>query len=152
VDIWQLYGAYASPESRRPLSDEQRQLLAVCDLRQEVNSGGFDSYLRFWGADTASDALAIVGGALGEPWRQVLVEALGIFGTANPSTADERADVLNGAAEADDVLGLLDDRFFELENSHDADVALGQLAETLSPWPGSHTASPKRRFWGRKSD
>ena len=89
MDIWQLYGAYASPESRRPLSDEQRQLLAVCDLRQEVNSGGFDSYLRSWGADTASDALAIVGGALGEPWRQVLVEALGIFGTANPSTAEE---------------------------------------------------------------
>ncbi|PUA80895.1 DMP19 family protein [Nocardioides currus] len=93
MDIRQLYEAYATSESRRPLRDEQRQLLAVCDLRQEVNSGGFDSYLRFWGADTASDALAIVGCALGEPWRQVLVEALDLFGTANPSTADERATV-----------------------------------------------------------
>lgn len=152
MDIWQLYEAYATPESRRPLSDEQRQLLALCDLRQEVNSGGFDSYLRFWGADTASDALAIVGSALGEPWRQVLVEALDVFGTANPSTADERAEVLDDAAEADDVLGLLDDRFYELEGSQDTDAALGQLAETLSPWPGTHTPSPKRRFWGRKSD
>ena len=152
MNIWQLYEAYATPESRRPLSDEQRQLLALCDLRQEVNSGGFDSYLRFWGADTASDALAIVGGALGEPWRQVLVEALDIFGSANPRTADERAEALDDAAEADDVLGVLDERFFELEGSQDADAALGQLAETLSPWPDADTPSPKRRLWGRKSE
>ncbi|HMM95829.1 DUF4375 domain-containing protein [Phycicoccus sp.] len=152
MDIWQLYGAYATPESRRPLSDEQRQLLAVCDLRQEVNSGGFDTYLRFWGADTAPDALAIVEGALGEPWRQGLVEALDIFGTANPSTADERAEVLDDAAEADDMLGMLDERFYELEGSQDADAALGQRAEALSPWPDAGTPSPKRRLWGRKSD
>lgn len=152
MDVWQRYEVYATPESRRPLSDEQRQLLAVCDLRQEVNSGGFDSYLRFWGADTASDALAIVGGALGEPWRQILVEALDIFGSTPPSTADERAQVLDDAAEADDVLGSLDQRFFDLEGSQDADAALGQLAETLSPWPDVDAPSRRRRFWGRKSD
>lgn len=150
MDIWKLYEAYATPEARRPLSDKQRQLLAVCDLRQEVNSGGFDSYLRFWGADTSSDALAILGGALGEPWRQVLNEALGVFGTASPSTADERAAVIDGAAEADDVLGLLNERFFELEGSQDADAALGQLAEELIPWPDAETPRPKRRLWGRR--
>lgn len=117
MDIWGLYAAYSQPASRLSLNEEQRRLLAVCDFRQEVNSGGFDSYLRHWGTDTASDALAMLPRSLGEPWQQLLAEALAILGTAIPSTADERATVLNDAAEADDVLGLLDERFYELENS-----------------------------------
>ncbi len=28
-------------------------IAAICDLRQEVNSGGFDSYFRYWGGDSA---------------------------------------------------------------------------------------------------
>lgn len=135
MDIWNLYDAYPTEESRGGLHEEQRQLLAVCDFRQEVNSGGFDSYLRYWGADTASEALAILPRALGEPWQRVLAEALAIFGTANPASADERAEVLDDAAEADDVLGLLDARFYELEGSQDADAALGVLADQLGPWP-----------------
>lgn len=151
MDIWSLYETYPTHESRVGLTAEQRRILAVCDLRQEVNSGGFDSYLRYWGADSASEALAILPRALGEPWRQVLAEALAIFGTSDPSTADERAEVLDDAAEADDVLGLLDSRFYELEGSQDADSALGVLAAECGPWPGDETAPPKRRFWGRWS-
>jgi hypothetical protein len=151
VDIWTLYETYSTPESRVALTAEQRRLLAVCDFRQEVNSGGFDNYLRYWGADTASEALAILPRALGTPWHQVLAEALAIFGTANPSTADERAEVLDDAAEADDVLGLLNTRFYELEGPQDADSALGDLADELGPWPGEEAAAPKRRFWGRQS-
>jgi hypothetical protein len=135
VDIWTLYESYSTQESRVSLTAEQRRLLAVCDFRQEMNSGGFDTYLRYWGADTASEALAILPRALGDPWHQVLAEALAVFGTANPSTADERAEVLDGAGEANDVLGLLDTRFFELEGSQDADRALGDLADDLGPWP-----------------
>jgi hypothetical protein len=76
VDIWDLYETYSTHDRRGDLTEEQSQLLAVCDFRQEMNSGGFDTYLRYWGADSASEALAILPRALGVPWRQVLVEAL----------------------------------------------------------------------------
>ncbi len=148
MDIWRLYETFATEEGRAELTTRQRQVLAVCDLRQEVNAGGFDSYLRHWGADSASDALAILPRALGQPWHDVLAQALGIFGTSDPSTADERAALLDDA-EADDVLGLLDSRFYELEASQDADDALGRLADECAPWPGEEPAAPWRRLPGR---
>jgi hypothetical protein len=52
VDVWDVY---ASLSGRDPstLNDEQRRLIAVCVLRQELNSGGFDSYFRYRGGNSA---------------------------------------------------------------------------------------------------
>lgn len=152
MDIWDLYAQYDDAAKRSGLTPEQRQLLAICDLRQEVNAGGFDSYLRCWGADTAHDALTLLPRALGDEWHRVLTEALSIFGTANPTNADERAEVIDGAAEADDVLGFADDRYYELEAQQNADERLGVLADELSPWPTPPAAPQKRRLFGRRKD
>jgi hypothetical protein len=152
VDIWDLYAQYDDAAKRSRLTPEQRQLLAICDLRQEVNAGGFDSYLRYWGADTAGDALTLLPRALGDEWHRVLTEALSIFGTASPTNADQRAEVIDGAAEADDVLGLADERFYELEAEQSADERLGALADELSPCPTQTSAPQKRRLFGRRKD
>lgn len=143
MDLWDLYTRCGDGASRAALTREQRQFLAVCDLRQEVNAGGFDSHLRRWGADTASEALALLPRALGEEWHRVLSDALAVLGTAATADADERAAVLDAAAGADDVLERADERFLALEAGQDADVRLGLLADELSPWPtGGNAGSP----------
>lgn len=57
ADVWDVYNTL-SQHNRSSLNGDQRGLLAVCDLRQEVNSGGFDAYFRYWGGDSAPMALA----------------------------------------------------------------------------------------------
>jgi hypothetical protein len=57
---------------------------AICDLRQEVNSGGFDSYFRYWGGDSASDALRALPGILGTEWAKLLSAAMGFLGADYP--------------------------------------------------------------------
>jgi hypothetical protein len=47
TDVWSFY-ELANDTDRARFSDVERAVLAICDLRQEVNSGGFDSYLRYW--------------------------------------------------------------------------------------------------------
>ncbi|MBS2939517.1 hypothetical protein KDN32_17380 [Nocardioides sp. J2M5] len=60
--------------------------------------------------------------------------------------------MLDGAEGASEVLGLLDDRFYELEGTQDADSALGHLADEFSPWPGAEASKAKRGFWPQKSN
>ncbi len=64
VDAWTYYESMHGADRSR-LSPVERSVLALCDLRQEVNSGGFDSYFRYWGGDSAPDAVAVVGALLG---------------------------------------------------------------------------------------
>jgi len=45
VDLWQFYESLNG--ARDGLSAQERGVAAICDLRQEVNSGGFDSYFRY---------------------------------------------------------------------------------------------------------
>ncbi|WP_406051581.1 DUF4375 domain-containing protein [Kribbella sp. NBC_00889] len=46
--VWEFYEALVEG-SRQDLTPVQRGVAAICDLRQEVNSGGFDSYFSHWG-------------------------------------------------------------------------------------------------------
>ncbi len=75
ADVWEAYEAHGSAR-RQTLSQRERDVFAVSDFRQEVNSGGFDGYFRSWGGDTALEAVAALPGLLGEPWAQVLRDAL----------------------------------------------------------------------------
>jgi len=125
IDVWEFYEEYTESD-RALLSERERQVLAVCDFRQEVNSGGFDSYFRYVGGDTALTAVAALPRLLGSPWAELLGEAVALLGTPYPRDPDDRAAKLD---ELEASLGDLDARFRKLEASANADA---RLAEALS--------------------
>jgi hypothetical protein len=98
----------------------EREVAALCDLRQEVNSGGFDSYFRYWGCDTANEALAALPTVLGQAWADLLAEAMELLGPDYPADIDARHDRLDGL-HLDEALDALDARFYEPEDVTDAD-------------------------------
>jgi hypothetical protein len=57
VDVWAVHEALQG-QDEGSLSAAELSLVAVGDLRAEVNNGGFDRYLRYSGANTAARALA----------------------------------------------------------------------------------------------
>jgi Domain of unknown function (DUF4375) len=130
-DVWDLYGQLAEQDPAS-LSPEQRALVAVCDLRQEVNAGGFDNYFRAWGGDSAEDALAALPHLLGQQRADLLRSAMAFLGPAYPSDPDERGDMLD-QLDLDDRLDELDQRFYALEGETDADSRLNAYLDA-SPW------------------
>lgn len=58
VGIWEFYEALGD-QPRGELTPTMQGLGAVRDLRQEVNSGGFDSYFRYWGGDTGTSLCVV---------------------------------------------------------------------------------------------
>jgi len=128
TDVWDFYEQYTESD-RSALSERERQVLAVCDLRQEVNSGGFDAYFRYWGGDTAPTAAAALPQLLGSPWAEVLREGMALLGHPYPASADDRAEKLDGDA-VNEALHDLDRRFYALEGSTDADT---RLTEVIKP-------------------
>lgn len=125
-DIWTFYERLSDGDRAR-LTPRRRGLVAICDLRQEVNSGGFDSYFSYWGGNTASEALALLPTALGEEWAVLLREAMGRLGATYPTSENERTEImddLEGGAFED-----LDDRFFALEAASQADARLSAMLD-----------------------
>jgi len=125
VDVWQFYETL-SDETRQNLSEAQRAVAAICDWRQEVSSGGFDSYFRYWGGNTAATAVAALPEALGSEWAGLLREGVALFGPEYPTEPDRRGAVLDGL-DLEDRLEQMDARFFELEAALDADARLGEF-------------------------
>ncbi|MEV6412012.1 DUF4375 domain-containing protein [Kribbella sp. NPDC051718] len=124
TDVWEFYEQYAE-EDRSSLNERDRQVLAICDFRQEVNSGGFDSYFRYWGGDTALTAAAGLSRLLGVAWADLLGEAVGLFGVPYSLDADERAEKIDSQS-LNATLGELDLRFRKLEASTGADARLAE--------------------------
>jgi hypothetical protein len=122
VDAWAYYESMQGAERTR-LSAAQRSVLAVCDLRQEVNSGGFDSYFRYWGGDSAPDAVSVLASVLGAEWGEVLREAMALFGPDYPAASRDRERILDSIG-LDETLEELDRRFFDLEATTDADAMM----------------------------
>jgi len=124
VDVWDVY-ANLSGRDLSTLNDEQRGLVAVCDLRQEVNSGGFDSYFRYWGGNSALDAAVALQGLLGQDWVDLLKEAMDLLGPEYPIAQPARENLVD-ARDLDDQFEDLDNRFYALESSRDADARLNE--------------------------
>jgi hypothetical protein len=122
TDVWDVYGQLADREPAT-LTPAQRGLVAVCDLRQEVNAGGFDNYFRAWGGNSADAALTALPDLLGQEWADLLRSAMALLGPAYPSDPDERGDTLD-QRDLDDRLHELDERFYALEAQTDADTTL----------------------------
>ncbi|WP_405063437.1 DMP19 family protein [Kribbella sp. NBC_01505] len=127
IDAWAFYEEFAESD-RSSLSERERQVLAVCDFRQEVNSGGFDSYFRYNGGDTALTAMTALPRLLGARWADLFGEAVALFGAPYPPDPDERAEKIDDDS-LDATLDELDKRFYLLEASTNADA---RLTEALS--------------------
>ena len=123
VDVWQFYESLTG--TREGMPTDRRAVAAICDLRQEVNSGGFDSYFRYWGGDSASDALRALPDILGMAWVELLSIAMGLFGTDYPKSADEREARIDDL-QLDERFDALDAQFFELEAATEADRLLSE--------------------------
>lgn len=124
-DVWTFYEALGE-SSREDLTPQQRGVAAICDLRQEVNSGGFDSYFSYWGGDTAQEALKALPASLGDEWVRLLSEAMGLFGHPYPTHPDARAALIE-ELHLQEALGVLDERFYALEAATDPDARLSGL-------------------------
>ncbi|QOK24201.1 DUF4375 domain-containing protein [Janibacter indicus] len=122
TDVWSFYEAIGEAD-RRGLTPQEEQVAAICDLRQEINSGGFDGYFRYWGGNTAPTALSGLRALLGEPWAALLEDALALFGDTYPSNQTHREELLD-RLDLGDALDELDSRFYDLESSTDADERL----------------------------
>jgi hypothetical protein len=122
TDVWEFYEALAE-KSRVDLAPHQRGVAAICDLRQEVNSGGFDGYFSYWGGDTAQEALAALPATLGEDWAALLSEAMNLLGYPYPADQGNR-EVLVLELALDDTFAVLDQRFYDLEAATNADAVL----------------------------
>lgn len=122
--VWDFYEAIAL-KPRTGLTRTEQTVAAICDLRQEINSGGFDAYFRYDWGDTATVALEGIGSILGSEWHSLLAEAVSLLGETYPPDSQTRADLLD-ELEQDDELSALDDRFYALEASTDADELLSR--------------------------
>ena len=122
LDIWEIYEQFAQSD-RSSMDEKHRGLLAVCDLRQEVASGGLDSYFRYQGADSAPAALAALPEILGSEWANLLEEAMDLFGAPFPINCDDRARFIDDH-DLEESLGELERRLYDLEEAIDADACL----------------------------
>lgn len=121
-DAWSFYEELGERD-RDSLSEVERNVAAICDLRQEVNSGGFDSYFRYWGGNTAPIALSALPRVLGQDWADLLAAAMFLIGAEYPTDVDAREQRLD-SDELDEELDALNTRYFELESATDADALL----------------------------
>jgi hypothetical protein len=130
-DVWAFYNGHFDTD-RSTLTEDERGLLAILDLRQEVASGGFDSYFSGWGGNTAVDALDALPAALGTEWADVLRDAMGLLGSPYPNDPDERYEILQ-SRDNEYELDALDARLNTLEATSDVDARLGAALAGLHP-------------------
>lgn len=108
---------YVDTSARARMSGSQRDLLAFFRLRQAINSGGLDSYLRYHGEEAGrvvSAALNIAGPDLHE-FCQMAVDVLGVPYPANRTELESRVDLVG------ERLDELDNRYYKLEAAQSLD-------------------------------
>lgn len=127
AEIWDQYHRFGA-EDRSGMPEAHQQVFAILDWRQEMASGGFDAYFRYWGGNTAQMALTALPGSLGVDWATLLREAMALFGAAYPTDPDARAELIDDL-DLDAALEALDERFAALEARDDADAMLALVFE-----------------------
>lgn len=128
-DAWAVFDQL---QRRDPalLTRAERLVLALGEIRTEVNSGGFDFYLRYphrKNAPTAGEAARLAG----YPALAALIEeAIALVGGDVLGHNDEDA-LHNRLEQVEGDLEDLDQRFYDLEKTADLDTALSRLVARL---------------------
>lgn len=115
------------PDAIRKMTREQRLVFAINMLRQEVGSGGFDTYFRYKGGDTAPLALEAAE-LLGPRWVALVEEALHTMGSPYPADVGMREHIVDRLHErSPHLLDELDQRLYDLEIACPADEPLDRF-------------------------
>ncbi len=128
-DAWTIFEQlqHHDPAS---LTGDERLVLALGEIRTEVNSDGFDSYFQYprrKNAPIASEAARLAGC----PALATLVEeAIAVVGRDVLRSDDEDA-LYDRLEQVEGDLGDLDKRFYDLEKTADLDTALSRLVARL---------------------
>jgi hypothetical protein len=112
------------------LSRDECLVLALGEVRSEVNHGGFDFYLRYPYRKNAPIAVEAARVAGSPALADLIEEAIALVGRDELHLGDE--DALYGRLEqVEDDLDDLDRRFRDVENTADLDAALSRLVARL---------------------
>jgi Domain of unknown function (DUF4375) len=125
ANAWTLFDQlqHRDPAS---LTRDERLVLALGEIRTEVNSGGFDFYLRYSHRENARIAVEAAQEAGCPALAALIEEAIALVGCDVLLLDDEDA-LYDRLEQVEDDLGDLDQRFDDLEKTADLDAALSCL-------------------------
>lgn len=126
VDPWAIYESL-SAKDWPSLSGPARQLVALGELRTEVNNGGFHQYFFNSGGDLAREALQATSDLSLESLRALIQRALDLLQGRYTDDRDARQDVLD-QLDNESEFEPLDAEFYAIEESIDLDAAMASLA------------------------
>ena len=110
------------------LTEPERQLVAIGELRTEVNNGGFHQYFFNSAGDAAPDAIAAATSLELTPLVDLVERAMALFDGRYTADRSARQDLL----EELDITGsfeALDTEFYRLEAALDLDTSMLVLAK-----------------------
>jgi hypothetical protein len=112
------------------LTPDELLLVAVCSVRQEVNSGGFDSYFRYAYGDTAPSAVDAATAMGSTDLAALISQGISRLGVdpyeRDCSVREARIDDLDLDFED------LDQAFYALEAADDLDARMETLASRIA--------------------
>ena len=122
TDSWDLYNRICD-QPIHSLPIWQQQLVAVCNLRQEVGANGLTGYFYYSYGDSAPIALEVLPSILGQSWADLLLQAMQVFGPNYPTESETRSGLLD-EIDVEDRLDELDNAFYALETATNADMLM----------------------------
>jgi hypothetical protein len=130
TDVWALHEQL---RARNPssLTANQRLVLAFGEVRTEVNSGGFDSYFRYY-SHARNAPLAAGAARLADcpALAEIIDTAIALIGSDVLRLGDQEA-IADRLEQLQQALEDLDRRFYHLEATTDLDAAQARLAARL---------------------
>lgn len=126
ADGWTVYGELVARDWDT-LTDSQLALVAIGELRSEVNNGGFDQYFFNSGGDLAPTARATASDAGVTALVNLLDRAMAAVGSPFKIDRNERQAAL-AAVSAHEAFDSLDREFCDLETSVNLDTLMNSLA------------------------
>lgn len=128
ADAWKRYESLSAMD-RSSLHGAALQLVALGELRTQVNNGGFHQYFFNSSGDLAMEALQ-ASTALGiDQLAATIQQALGLLGGRYTADREGRQEVLD-ELDNEEEFEPLDAAFYGIEQSIDLDGAMQRLASS----------------------